>query len=130
MRRGELWWADLGSHRPQEQTGRRPVIVWQSEALTRVLRSVLVIPLTTNLDRAQLAGTAVVSATPEGPPTDSVALAFQLRAVPKNALESRIRALSEAELAEPNWPLTKHWAASSQSEAAAQLTLAAGGRIP
>src|SRR5512141_3505650 len=100
MRRGELWWADLGSHRPQEQTGRRPVIVWQSEALTRVLRSVLVIPLTTNLDRAQLAGTAVVSATPEGPPTDSVALAFQLRAVPKNALESRIRPLSEAELAE------------------------------
>ncbi len=100
MRRGELWWADLGPHRPQEQTGRRPVIVWQSEALTRVLRSVLVIPLTTNLDRAQLAGTAVVSATPEGPPTDSVALAFQLRAVPKSALESRIRDLSEAELAE------------------------------
>jgi mRNA interferase MazF len=101
MRRGELWWADLGPHRPQEQTGRRPVIVWQSEALTRVLRSVLVIPLTTNLDRAQLAGTAVVSATPEGPPTDSVALAFQLRAVPKSVLESRIRDLSEAaELAE------------------------------
>ena len=34
MKRGELWWADLGPHRPQEQTGRRPVIVWQSDALT------------------------------------------------------------------------------------------------
>jgi mRNA interferase MazF len=100
LRRGELWWADLGAHRPQEQTGRRPVVVWQSEALSRVLHSVLVIPLTTNLDRARLAGTAVISASPDGPPTDSVALAFQLRAIPKSALQSKIRTLSESELAE------------------------------
>ena len=63
MRRGDLWWADLGAHRPQEQTGRRPVIIWQSDALNRVLQSVLVVPLTTNLDRARLAGTAMISAT-------------------------------------------------------------------
>jgi mRNA interferase MazF len=100
MIRGEIWWADLGSHRPQEQTGRRPVIVWQSNALNRVLHSVLVVPLTTNLERAKLAGTALISATPDGPPTDSVALAFQLRAIPKTALQSRIRSLTESELAE------------------------------
>ncbi len=52
MKRGELWWADLGIHRPQEQTGRRPVVVWQSDSLNRALLSV-----TTNLDRARLAGT-------------------------------------------------------------------------
>jgi len=100
MRRGEIWWADLGAHRPQEQTGRRPVIVWQSDALNRVLHSVLVVPLTTNLDRARLAGTAMIAATPDGPPTESVALAFQLRAVPKTALHSRIRTLTDAEFAE------------------------------
>jgi mRNA interferase MazF len=55
--RGEIWWADLGPYRTQEQTGRRPLIVWQSDTLTRVLQSVLVVPLTTNLDRAKLAGT-------------------------------------------------------------------------
>ena len=55
MRRGEIWWADLGAHRPQEQTGRRPVIIWQSDTLSRALQSVLVVPLTTNLDRAKLA---------------------------------------------------------------------------
>ncbi len=76
------------------------MIIWQSDALTRVLASVLVIPLTTNLDRAHLAGTAVVSATEGGLPDDSVALAFQLRAIPKSALASRIRALTESELAE------------------------------
>lgn len=100
MRRGELWWADLGRHRPQEQTGRRPVVVWQSDALNRVLHSVLVVPLTTNLDRARLAGTAIVSSTSDGPSADSVALAFQLRAIPKTALQSKIRLLTEAELAE------------------------------
>jgi mRNA-degrading endonuclease toxin of MazEF toxin-antitoxin module len=85
---------------PQEQTGRRPVIIWQSDALNRVLQSVLVVPLATNLDRARLAGTAIISAAPDGPPQDSVALAFQLRAIPKSALHCRIRALAETELAE------------------------------
>ncbi len=60
MKRGEIWWADLGAHRPLEQTGRRPVVVWQSDALIRALQSVLVVPLTTNLDRAHLAGIAVI----------------------------------------------------------------------
>ena len=100
MKRGEIWWADLGPHRPQEQTGRRPVIVWQSDALNGVLQSVLVVPLTTNLDRANLAGTAVVSASPGGLTEDSVALAFQMRAIPKYSLEERIRTLSHTELAE------------------------------
>lgn len=100
MRRGEVWWADLGSYRPREQTGRRPVIIWQSDALTKVLQSVLVIPLTTNLNRSDLAGTAMVSASPRGLPEDSVALAFQMRAIPKTAFETKIRALTETELAE------------------------------
>lgn len=101
MKRGEVWWADLGPFRPKEQTGRRPVVIWQSNALTSRLQSVLVVPLTTNLDRANLAGTAIVQATPqEGLPEDSVALAFQMRAIPKSALDTRMRALNEIELAE------------------------------
>ena len=39
MRRGEVWWADLGSYRLREQTGRRPVVIWQSGTLTRVLQA-------------------------------------------------------------------------------------------
>ena len=100
MKRGELWWADLGPQRPLEQTGRRPVVVWQSDALLQILQSVLVVPLTTNLDRARLAGTAVIAASESGPREDSVALAFQLRAIPKHALQSRIRTLTDTELAE------------------------------
>ena len=100
MKRGELWWADLGPHRVREQTGRRPIVIWQSDTLSRALQSILVIPLTTNLDRAQLAGTAVIAATEGGLPSDSVALAFQMRAIPKALLQTKIRSLSAAELAE------------------------------
>ena len=77
MKRGEIWWADLGAYRPQEQTGRRPVIVWQSDTLTRLLQSVLVVPLTTNLDRAKLAGTALIAASDGALAAASVASRFK-----------------------------------------------------
>ena len=101
LKRGEIWWADLGSYRPLEQTGRRPVVIWQSDRLTRTLQSVLVVPLTTNLDRANLAGTALIGSSSIGlPPQDSVALAFQMRAIPKSVLHVKIRNLDESELEE------------------------------
>jgi mRNA-degrading endonuclease toxin of MazEF toxin-antitoxin module len=58
------------------------------------------VPLTTNLDRAKLAGTALIVASDDGLPADSVALAFQLRAIPKAALKTKVRSLSVEELAE------------------------------
>ena len=76
-------------------------MIWQSDILTRVLQSILVVPLTTNLDRANLAGTALIGAhSLGGPPQDSVALAFQMRAIPKSALQAKIRDLDESELEE------------------------------
>jgi mRNA interferase MazF len=75
-------------------------VIWQSDALTEVLQSVLVVPLTTNLERAHLAGTALVSASETGLAENSVALAFQLRAIPKSALRARIRELTEEEISE------------------------------
>ena len=52
------------------------------------------------MDRANLAGTAVIGASSAGPPENSVALAFQMRAIPKSALQVKIRDLTEDELAE------------------------------
>lgn len=100
MKRGEIWWADLGPRRPQEQTGRRPVVIWQSDALSPVLHPVLVVPLTTNLDRARLAGTAMIESREGAPPESSVALAFQMRAIPKTSIKERIRPLTDDEEAE------------------------------
>ena len=76
------------------------MVIWQSDTLTRLLQSGLVAPLTTNLDRAKLAGTALISASDGALAGDSVALAFQMRAIPKACLKTRIRSLSVEELAE------------------------------
>jgi mRNA-degrading endonuclease toxin of MazEF toxin-antitoxin module len=57
-------------------------------------------PLTTNLDRAHLAGTASIAAAADGTLQDSVALAFQMRAIPQSALKTFIRGLGPEELAE------------------------------
>lgn len=68
--------------------------------MTRLLQSVLVVPLTTNLDRANLAGTALIGASEGGLAADSVALAFQMRAIPRKSLKALIRALTSEEVAE------------------------------
>ena len=65
-----------------------------------MLQSVLVVPLTTNLERAKLAGTAMIDSREGLPDEQSVALAFQLRAIPRDALTERIRSLTEDEEAE------------------------------
>lgn len=49
---------------------------------------------------AQLAGTATIEATEEGPDRVSVALAFQVRAVPKACSIDRVRGLTDAEIGE------------------------------
>ncbi len=107
MRRGEIWWANLGPHRPQEQTGRRPVVIWQTDKLNKILHSVVIIPLTTNLERLGFAGTSLISASDLGPPQDSVALAYQIRTVARSAFESRIRALDETEMADLEFAATE-----------------------
>ena len=76
-------------------------MIWQSDSLTRALQSVLVVPLTTNLDRANLSGTArIAPSSTGGPPEDSLALAFQMPAIPKSALQTKIRDLDDSEMEE------------------------------
>jgi mRNA interferase MazF len=98
VKRGEIWWADLGPHRPGEQTGRRPVVIWQSDAITRALQSVLVVPLTTNLSREGLVGTTAIEASLDGLHERSLALAFQMRSVAKQFIEHRVRRLTDSEM--------------------------------
>jgi mRNA interferase MazF len=49
MRRGEVWLAALDPVRGSEQAGTRPVLVLQADPLNDFLRTVVVVPFTTNL---------------------------------------------------------------------------------
>ena len=50
MTRGEIWWVDFGVPFGSEVGFRRPVIILQNDVLNESkLRTVVVLPLTTNL---------------------------------------------------------------------------------
>ncbi len=92
--RGEVWFANLDPTRGTEQAGTRPVILLQADAVNEYTRTVLCIPLTTNLRRAALP-TCLLIRRPEGGLTDdSVALCHQMRALDKTRLVRRIGKLS------------------------------------
>ena len=55
----------------------------------------------------------MIEATENGPSEQSVALAFQMRAVPKSCLRDRIRSLTDTELLSSNWQPTKRSDVSS-----------------
>ena len=65
-----------------------------------MLQSILVVPLTTNLHRKPRRSRVDCLLSSRRSPHDSVALAFQMRAIPKSALQAKIRNLDESELEE------------------------------
>lgn len=89
IRRGEIWWADLDPIRGSEQAGHRPVTIIQHDQITRGSRTVLAIPLTTNLDRNVLPSAVLVPKGTGGLSADSVALCHQMKALDKQRLSRR-----------------------------------------
>jgi mRNA interferase MazF len=74
MKKGEVWICDLPEGKGHEQKGQRPAIV-----LARTNKMVLLIPLTSNTDRAEFSFTELIEQTPDnGLSADSIALIFQL----------------------------------------------------
>ena len=86
MTRGEIYLADLGSGTGSEQSGTRPVIVVQADSINRYSETVVIIPLTTNLKRAQIPGCLLLHQGEGGLTQDSVALCYQIRVISKQRL--------------------------------------------
>lgn len=98
---GEIRWVDLPSRGGHAQRGRRPAIVVQSKSSSDRLPTVLVIPLTSQLDALRFPRTLLVEADEEnGLRRVSVALNFQLTAVDRRYLSSHLGNVSSAKLAE------------------------------
>lgn len=90
MRKGEVWWADIGSTVGHEQSGRRPVVVYIEMA-----GIVVSVPLTTSMDRLKMDHTIVIY--PDrinNLQTVSVTLPFHIRALDRSRLMNRIGLLS------------------------------------
>ena len=96
---GEVWWADLPDPVGAGPGFRRPVLVVQGDALNRSrIRTVLAVPLTSNLKWANAPGNVSLSKHMTGLPKESVANVSQLVALDRSLFTERVGKLSGATL--------------------------------
>jgi mRNA interferase MazF len=90
--RGGVYWVDLDKRRPCVVVSAEDVLsvdVWQTH----------VVPLTSNLERAGLAGNVMLRSSVTGLPKDSVAVPLGLELVDRSWLVEKIGQLSRPSLA-------------------------------
>jgi mRNA interferase MazF len=89
--RGELYTADLDPVVGSEQGGLRPVLVVQNDVGNRFSPTIVVLALTSQIDKARLPTHVTVSSS--GLARPSVVLAEQIRTLDKKRLKERIGSL-------------------------------------
>ena len=92
--RGEVWLADLNPIRGSEQAGIRPVLIFQNDTINRFTTTIVTIPFTTNLRRAQLPSCVRLTVGDGGLTSDSVALCHQIRVLDTTRLIRRLGSVS------------------------------------
>jgi mRNA-degrading endonuclease toxin of MazEF toxin-antitoxin module len=60
MKQGDIYWVEFPGGAGRAQAGRRPAIVAQSDSATINLPTVLLIPLTSQLDALRFPGTVLI----------------------------------------------------------------------
>lgn len=86
LRRGDVWWVDLGEPRGRAPAFKHPVLIVQDDLLTDSrLGTVMVVPLTSNLQRAQAIGNVALKGRETGLSEESVALVCQMITVDKDS---------------------------------------------
>lgn len=87
IRRGQVWWADLGVPRGASPGFERPVVVIQANGFNKTnINSVIIAISTTNLRLGRMPGNVVIAAGIAGLQEDSVINVTQLFTVDKTDL--------------------------------------------
>ncbi len=97
MRRGDIFWADLGEPIGSEPGFRRPVLIIQSDAYNASkLATAIVLSLTSNLDLRKAPGCVFLSIRETGLPKDSVANVTQIRTLDRSRLSEHMGQLDDS----------------------------------
>jgi mRNA interferase MazF len=101
VKRGEVWWADLGEPRGSGPGYRHPVVVASSDTFNESrISTVIIVVITSNLRLAAAPGNVRVTSRETGLRKESVVNVSQVLTVDKSALVSRIGHLPPRRLAE------------------------------
>jgi mRNA interferase MazF len=99
--RGEVWWASLPAPEGSAPGFRRPVVVVQADSFNRSrIRTVMVVPLTSNERLAGAPGNLQLAAGATGLPRDSVANVSRVITIDRSLLDERLAPVPERLLAE------------------------------
>ena len=97
---GDVWWADLGEPVGSQPGYRRPIIIVQSDQFNQSRISTLVcVPLSSNVKRANFPGFVLISARETMLPHDSVANAAHVMTIDRVQLIQRVGRLSKLKIA-------------------------------
>lgn len=96
---GHVYWADLPDPTGSGPGFRRPVIVVQGDALNRSrIRTVVCVPLTSNLVWADAPGNVLLTAKAAALPRDSVANTSQIVALDRDLITEEVGKLAKRQL--------------------------------
>ncbi len=107
IEKGDVFFCNLDPTFGHEQSGKRPVVVVQTNAANDKLNTVMVAPLTSNLKARGYLLTVFVSAQNNGLAKDSVLLLFQVRTLDKRRLERKVAHLDDATMAQVDQALRR-----------------------
>jgi len=96
MKRREVWLANLDPVKGFEQAGLRPVLIIQVDPLNAFLRTMVIVPFTTNLRWERFPFCVRVNAGDSGLHSDSVALCHQVRVCDKSRLLQCLGQISDS----------------------------------
>jgi len=96
MTRGEIYWAQFGIPFGSEAGYRRPVLVVQDDSFNDSgISTIVVLPITTNLNRACDRGNVSINKKESKLPRDSVIMVPQLYAIDRERLLERVSKITK-----------------------------------
>jgi mRNA interferase MazF len=96
---GDVRWVDFGQPAGSAPAHRRPAVVVQCDAFNRSrIATVVCVPITSNLCRADAPGNVLLNSECTGLPRDSVANVSQVVALDRRALGDAVGRLDDAKL--------------------------------
>jgi mRNA interferase MazF len=99
MTRGEIWWVDLGIPFGSEPGFKRPVLIVQADSFNDSnIHTVIVVPLTTNLNLSEAPGNVVLSKEETSLSKDSVANVSQIVTLDRERFGKKVSNLKAKKL--------------------------------